>query len=378
MRIGIDIRPMLETKRSGVAIYTARLLDALFARQTPAGRVYALFCNAYGRPLPADLPPPSPTLEHRFHHYPNRLLNASLAFLDAPKIEDLTGGADLVYLPNLNFVATARPIIVTVHDLSFERYPEFFSAKQKLWHALVRPRRLLRQAAAVVAVSEHTKTDIVETYGLAPERVRVISPGVGGEFFPQGEEEKKRVRDKCGLGETPFFLFLGTLEPRKNVEGIIAAFEKLSGPANLVIAGGKGWLYRKIFRRAADSPAKDRIKFLDYVSEADKPALYAAATALVYPSFYEGFGMPPLEAMASGTPVIASQASSLGEVVGDAGLLVDPDDIAEIADAMRTMSDEETLRQRCSERGLARARSYGWEISAERLDKLFSDMAGVK
>lgn len=368
---------MLETNRSGVANYTARILRALFARTPRPGRSYVLFCNARGRPLPADLPEGSAIIERRFSRYPNRLLNASFALLNAPKVERLVGGADLVYLPNLNFIATRRPLVVTAHDLSFERYPKFFSAKQRLWHRLIEPRKLLGQATAVVAVSEHTKTDLIETFGLPVDRIHVISPGVGGEFAPKTDEEKEHIRNRYGLAED-FFLFLGTLEPRKNVSGMIAAFEKIGGGADLAIAGGKGWLYREIFRRAAMSPARDRIKFLDYVEDADKPALYSAATAFVYPSFYEGFGMPPLEAMAAGTPTIVSHASSLGEVVGDCGLLVDPYDTAEIADAMKTLLDEPRLRARFREKGLSRAKKYSWEASAERLDRLFSGMADEK
>jgi len=375
MRVAIDIRPMLETRRSGVANYTARLLQALLALPPRPGRRYALFANAWGRPLPADLPAASATVENFFHHFPNRLLNASFAWRDRPLIEDLAGGADLVYLPNLNFVASRRPLIVTVHDLSFRRYPEFFSAKQRLWHAAVNPDGLLRRAAAVVAVSEHTRTDVIETFGLPPERVRVVPPGVGPEFRPRTEAEKALIKAKYGLPEE-FYLYLGTLEPRKNVAGLIAAFEKIGGRTGLVIAGGKGWLYRRIFSRAAASPARDRIKFLDYVDEADKPALYAAALALVYPSFYEGFGLPPLEALAAGTPVIASHASSLGEVVGAAGLLVDPHDTAAIAEAMRTLRDEPATGRLLAARGPEQAKKFSWEAGARRLDALFAELGG--
>ncbi len=377
MRIALDIRPMLETRRSGVANYTARLLRALLARPAPPGRSYVLFGNAFGRELPDDLPAPGRGVEHRFSRYPNRLLNAAMAFAGRPRIEDLTGGADAVYLPNLNFAATERPLVVTVHDLSFERYPRFFSAKQRLWHGLVRPRRLLRRAAFTVAVSRHTKADLVETYGVDPERVAVITPAAGPEFAPAGPGEIGRVRARYGLPRE-FFLYLGTLEPRKNVGGLIAAFEKIGGSAGLVIAGGQGWLYREIFDRAKRSPAADRIKFLDYVDAADQPALYSAAAALVYPSFYEGFGMPPLEAMACGTPVVASQAASLGEVVGDAGLLVDPYDSAEIADAMKAVLEEPGLARTLRARGLARAALFSWTKSAERLDGLFRRLEGEK
>lgn len=370
MKVCLDIRPLLETKRSGVANYAARLMAALLELPPRPGRTYALFCNAYGRPVPEDLPPASSRVERHLHQMPNRWLNAAMAIVGQPKLESLVGGADLVYLPNLNFVATAKPLVVTVHDLSFVRYPEFFSAKQRAWHALIGPRRLLLKAAAIVAVSEHAKNDISEIYGVPPEKIRVITPAVGPEFAPQPPTAMAAVRAKYGLPEK-FFLYLGTLEPRKNLEGLVAAFEKCAGDARLVIAGSRGWLCRRLFRRVAASPARERIQFLDYVAAADQPALYSAATAFVYPSFYEGFGMPPLEAMACGLTVIASRATSLGEVIGDAGLLVEPNDLAELAEAMRLVWDDADLRAELARRGLARARRFTWTESASRLDALF-------
>ncbi len=377
MRIVMDIRPLLELNRSGVANYAARLLNALLERPAPPDRRYVLFCNAYGRRLPPDIPPRSKTVEHRFTRIPNRLFNLTLAGVRRPALDDLCGGADLVYLPNLNFAASRAPLIVTVHDLSFERYPDLFSAKQRLWHRLVDPRRLLRLAAAVVAVSEHTRDDVIETYGVPAGKISVINPGVGPDFRPLSREECGPVLRRYGLSPG-YFLYLGTLEPRKNIPAIISAFEKLGPREQLVIAGGRGWLYQDIFHLAAVSPARGRISFLDYVPESDKPALYSSAGALVYPSFYEGFGIPPLEAMACGTPTVVSQATSLGEVVGNAGLLVDPHDIGEIAAAMDALQHDDRLRQTLRERGLARAGSFSWAESARRLDGLFSRLLGGK
>ncbi|HTK04297.1 MAG TPA: glycosyltransferase family 1 protein [Candidatus Eisenbacteria bacterium] len=367
MRVIIDIRPLLEPRRSGVGTYTAEIVKALAAR----GRHdYALFANGLAGEPPADLPPASATVARHFSRYPNRLLNASIALLGAPTLETLAGAADVAYLPNLNFVATSLPLIVTVHDLSFIRFPRFFSAKQRLWHAAVGAAGKLRRATTVIAVSEHTKRDIIETFGIPAERIEVASPGVSPAFAPKPEEAAATLR-RLGL-QRPYFLFLGSLEPRKNITGLIDAFDKVSADQDLVIAGGKGWLYRDIFRRAAASPKRGRIRFLEYVDDADKPGLYAGATALVYPSFYEGFGMPPLEAMACGTPVIASHVSSLGEVVGDAGLLVDPHAADDIAAAMTAVVEDGRLAAELRRRGPERAKRYTWEKSAETLERVFS------
>lgn len=369
MRVAIDIRPLLEEKRGGVSIYAAETARVLAAR---GGHEYVLFSNGRKR-VPADVPPESSGVKHRFFRYPNRLFNASLAFLGTPTVERLTGEVDAVWLPNLNFVATKKPLAVTVHDLSFVRHPKFFSAKQRLWHRLVDARGTLRRADAVIAVSEHTKADVAETFGIDPGRIHVVHPAAGHEFRPQSPADVARVRAAYGLPEH-FFLFLGALEPRKNITGIIDAFSRVSGDAHLVIAGGNGWLYEDIYRRAKSSPKADRIRFIGYVAEGDKPALYGAALGLIYPSFYEGFGMPPLEAMAVGTPVVASHVSSLGEVVGDAGLLVDPYVTGEIAEAMTAIATDDALSRMLRERGLARAKKFTWEESADRLERIFASL----
>ena len=380
MRIAIDIRPLLERQPGGVASYASRLVRALLEK--PAHE-YALFCNAFGKAGSGQRAAGSlldsascqlPAASFFAHHYPNKALNASFAFLQRPLLEDLSGGADAVYLPNLNFVATRKPYVVTIHDLSFMRYPRFFSAKQRLWHAAVRPKKLVTGAAAVVAVSRHTKADIVETFGLPADAVAVVPPAADASYSPRTPSEIARVTKKYGLPER-YFLSLGTIEPRKNIRNIIAAFERLAGDETLVIAGGKGWLCRDTFERAARSPARDRIRFIGYVHEADKPALYSAAIALVYPSFYEGFGMPPLEAMACGTPVIASHVTSLGEVVGDAGMLVDPYNASELADAMAAVRDSSSLASELKKRGLERSRMFSWKKSAAALEGVFNSLS---
>jgi len=368
MRIAVDIRPLLERNRAGVSLYTLNLVRELAKK---GAHEYALFCNSSRLPFPADAPTGQSVSQH-FSRYPNRLLNASFAFLGWPKLERLVGGADLVYLPNLNFIATAKPFVVTVHDLSFVRYPKFFSAKQRLWHQLVNPERMIKKAAAVVAVSQHTKEDIMESFGVSEERIHVVPPAVSNEYYCRPAQERAAVRDKYGL-PAKYILFLGTLEPRKNVIGLIEAFSQLDTDAELVIAGGQGWLFRKIFAAAERSTKRDRIKFIGYVDEADKPALYSAASVFAYPSFYEGFGMPVLEAMACGVPVVASHTTSLGEVVADAGLLVNPANSEEIAFALKSL-DNQQLRHRLHQGGIWRAQKFTWQNSAEKLERMFAEI----
>ncbi|MFC1639088.1 glycosyltransferase family 4 protein [Patescibacteria group bacterium] len=365
MRIAIDIRPLLEPHRAGVSLYTLNLLWHLAARKA---HDYALFCNSSRLPLPEDVPPGT---EKFFTRWPNRGLNACFALLGRPRLERLTGGADLVWLPNLNFAAADVPLVVTVHDLSFVRYPEFFSFKQRAWHRAVRVERMLRRAESVVAVSNHTKEDVCELFGTDEDKVAVVPPAAGQEFVRRGADEVAAVRAKYGLPER-FVLYLGTLEPRKNVTGLIRAFDAAeTGDTELVLAGGRGWLYRRIFHAAAESAKRDRIRFLGYVDEADKPALYSAATVFAYPSFYEGFGMPALEALACGVPVLASHTSSLGEVVGNAGLLVNPSNGEEMALGLSELLGDARLRAELAAAGPKRAYLFSWDRSAARLERAF-------
>ncbi len=378
MRVIVDVRPMMEGRRGGVGTYAAEVLAALARRQT---HDYVLFGNGRPSALRALFSglhvSESPHLQSRFSHYPNRLLNASIAFLRRPRIERLAGPADAAYLPNLNFLATRLPYAVTVHDLSFIRSPQFFSAKQRAWHRLVNVPRLLHDAAAVIAVSEHTKQDVIETFGIDAQKIFTVSPAADASFVPQTESVVTELRRRLGLHK-PYFLFLGALEPRKNITGLIEAYDRLDADADIVIAGRKGWLYEDIFRRAEHSKKRDRIHFLGYVDNKDKPALYAGAIALVYPSFYEGFGMPPLESMAVGTPVIASNVSSLGEVMGDAGLLVKPESADSIAEAMRSVMSDARLAAALRERGMALAKNFSWDKSAAMLEKVFTEIGGAK
>ena len=369
MRVAIDIRPLLEAERSGVATYTSHLLTALCQREN---NDYALFCNARNRALPSDIPKESNRVSHAFTRYPNKLLNLSFA-AGYPLIENLVGGADITYLPNINFIATKKPLVVTVHDLSFIRYPQFFSVKQRLWHAAIRPKLLLSKAAAVIAVSEHTKEDIMETYGLPGEKIHVVNPAASPGLEPASQEQQKKVREHYKLPES-YFLALSALEPRKNLLSIIHAFEKLPEDTHLAIAGGSGWLNKELFAAASSSPTRERITFLGHIPEYDKAALYSGAMAFVYPSFYEGFGIPPLEAMTCGTPVITSLGSSLGEVVGDAGVLIDPYKPDELHDAMQSMLTDESLRAELIARGKKQASTFTWDKSASRLEDVFSSL----
>ncbi len=367
MNIGIDARSLLEKERSGVGEYTFQLLDALF--DIDKENKYFLFYNSFHSV--DDLLPKKwknlPNIHFCGLHWPNKILNFCFRFLRWPKIDKLMRQKiDILLIPNLNFISLSRGVkkIITVHDLSFLRYPRFFSRKRRLWHWFVNPRKLIRSSKKIIAVSENTKKDIIELCGVASEKVKVIYSGVGGMVDVSGSEA---IKKKYNLPEN-FILSLGTLEPRKNIEGLIRAFEIFkaseSSDCKLVIVGPRGWLCKKILARAEKGPARDDIKFINYISPEEKSAFYKLAKLFVYPSFYEGFGFPPLEAAAAGTPVITSTASSLPEIMGEAALMVDPYNPAEIAKVMTECLADENLRSGLILKGKAQAAKFSWERCA--------------
>jgi len=374
MNIGIDVRSLLEKERSGVGEYTYQLLGAIFSLDKE--NQYHLFYNSWK--AADDLLPKEwknfPNVHFYGFHWPNKLLNFCFKFLRWPKIDSLiksTDKMDLFFIPNLNFVALSRGVkkIITVHDLSFLRYPRFFSWKRRLWHWFVNPKKLIRGADKIIAVSENTKKDLMELYGVASEKIRVIYSGVGQDLRNENRELRiEEIKKKYNLPEK-FILFLGTLEPRKNIEGLIRAFEIFKTAENtdykLVIVGQRGWLYKKILAQAAASPVCDDIKFINYISPEEKFIFYKLAKLFVYQSFYEGFGFPPLEAARAGTPVIVSSVSSLPEVMGEAALMVDPNNPAEMAKVMAECLTDENLRNSLVEKGKKQAEKFSWTSSAK-------------
>ncbi|MCD6291413.1 MAG: glycosyltransferase family 4 protein [Anaerolineae bacterium] len=264
-------------------------------------------------------------------------------------------------------VVRACPTVVTVHDLSFVRYPGAFRPFNRLY-LQVMTRYSVFRARRVIADSFSTRRDLVQLWGVPAERVSVAHVGIEPEYRPAPREAVEAFRRRRGL-PSRFVFYLGTLEPRKNVVAVIEAFARWvqatqDRETQLVVAGAKGWYYDTIFARVHALDLADRVWFPGYIPAAELPGWYRAAEVFIYPSLYEGFGLPPLEAMACGTPVITSNTSSLPEVVGDAALTVDPHDTEAIAEALARLLEDAELRQQLSEAGLARARLFSWEKTA--------------
>jgi len=260
--------------------------------------------------------------------------------------------------------------ILTVHDLSFLRYPQFFPLKSRLWHKIILAKRLVNKADKIIAISQNTKNDLVELLKVDPAKITVIYEGVGEQFKlrQRDDEQVQKVKAKYHLPEK-FYLCLGTLEPRKNWLSAIDGFLTSHTSANLVLAGGHGWQSAEVLNKAGNNA---KIILLDYVEEEDKPYLYNLAEALVYPSFYEGFGLPIVEAMASGCPVIAGANSSQSEIVGEAGLLVNAYRSEEIAQAINLLEQNTNYRQQLIDLGLRRALDFNWRECAEKTKQVIT------
>jgi len=366
MKIGIDIRCLMESQWSGISEYTYNLLNHLF--KIDSQNQYFLFYNQSKKITPPKFNFSNVTLKG--FNYPNKFFNLALRFLKIAEVDKMIGGVDVFLMTNflfLNLSQTCKKILI-VHDLSFELYPEFFTLKKRLWHKLIGPKRLCQQADKIIAISQNTKNDIVKFYGIDPKKIEVVYNGINEIFFqPITVEKKQTVKAKFKL-EDDYIFYLGNLEPRKNVETLIAAFQNLKNQSiQLAIAGGQAWKYKKIYRLWQKSPAKERIKFLGYVDAADKPALYSMAKIFVYPSIYEGFGLPPLEAMACGTPVISSFNSSLIEAIAAAGLLIDPYNVKELTEIINQLLAEQRLQNLLIEKGLKHCQQFQWQKTAQRI-----------
>ncbi|MEX2314781.1 MAG: glycosyltransferase family 1 protein, partial [Thermomicrobiales bacterium] len=282
---------------------------------------------------------------------------------------------DLIHAPvNVTPLVTGSPRVVTIHDLAFHLYPEQYPGPKQRYLRLM-TRLSVRRAARVIAVSEATRQDVIRLYGARPEMVVMVPNGVTDDYRPLPAEQVEAFRATQGLPER-FILFVGTLQPRKNLETLLRAYAQVADETGweLVVAGAAGWSYAPIFETARALGLAERVRFAGYVAGEDLPLWYNAAGMFVYPALYEGFGLPLLEAMACGTPVIAANTSSLPEVVGEAGLLVDPRDVAALADAIRRLAGSETLRAELGERGRQQATAYSWRRTAEETLAVYRDV----
>jgi len=357
MLIGIDSSRAARAERTGTEAYSLHLIRALLAA-APQHR-FRLYAD---RPLPHELD--APNAEPRVMPFPRLWTHARLS------AEMLTRPPEALLVP-AHVVPLIHPrTVVAVHDLGYLYFPLAHPFSARLYLDLS-TRWSVRAAARVIADSQATKDDLVRRYRTSPDKISVVYPG--------RDESLRRVNDPAAIEAVKrrygipgdYLLYLGTLQPRKNITRLVQAFSIQSQISNLksenlqlVVAGGKGWLYNDIYAKVKQLELEGQVLFPGRVAEEDKAALISGAVALLLPSLYEGFGLPVVEAMQCGTPVICSNTSSQPEVAGEAALLVDPTNIGELAQAMWRLLDDANLRQMLVERGYTQAQKFSWATCA--------------
>ncbi|WP_099865287.1 glycosyltransferase family 4 protein [Pararhizobium haloflavum] len=385
MKVVIDGWP-LHPPRSGVGVYTLELISRL-SRDTRIERFDVLMDDrlmTFEEALAAvDAPRPPPSLIKRAKDGLVALpglgklvqsgINAVRARQSATRraalMEDMGSGGPVVCHAT-NFVAPqqAGRLVTTIHDLSFLRYPDIHPRERMDWLTRGLDDTIAR-AERIIAVSEFTRQEIVELCGVERERIDVIHLGPAAGFRPIGREEAASELTRYGLGYGAYALFVGNLEPRKNLERLLDAWEKLPpGVARalpLVVAGGGGWHNEQLIARLDAAVAAGTVKRLGYIPSAELPILVGGARFFAFPSLYEGFGLPILEAMASGVPVLTSDRASMPEVSGGAALLTDPEDAEQIASGLERLAHDDALCADLSARGLERAGMFSWQRCAD-------------
>lgn len=368
MRIGIDIRSVLSTK-TGIGHYTNCLCENL--AKIDKKHTYDLFYfNFRNKKIEIDLNAPGLNKE-AIRSIPGRLCLFLWRYLNYPKGSWLIKKKDLVHFPNFTIMPGIKgKVVITVHDLSFIRYPQFTDPVNLKFLKKNFPKSLQR-ADHIITVSEFSKQEILDIYNVDSSDVTVVSLGVDDRFKKTyASEDIQVVKEKYKTGDQ-YILSLGTLEPRKNIPTLIAAFDSICQQCperklKLVLTGKKGWLYEEIFDLVSDRETKKNIIFTGYILDDELPLIYQGSSLFVCPSFYEGFGLPVAEAMASGVPVIASTAESLVEVGRDAIVTFDPNNIGELTTTICELLDDETKRNILIEKGKQRATDFCWKKTAQK------------
>jgi glycosyltransferase involved in cell wall biosynthesis len=370
MRIAFDATAMPRLM-AGAAVYTYELARALAA--VDSENEYVIFARgSHFDDLPA-MRPGVRVLKVRAPSRPLRLLWEQTV-LPWPAKGGRQLRIDVLHSPHHTtpLAPCGYRRVVTIHDLTFFLLPERYPTTRRLYFQTM-TRLSARVADAVIVPSEAVKGDVMRILGLPPERLFVIPEAAAPAFHPQDAVAIEAVRRRYGL-EGPFLLSVGSLEPGKNRERLLQAFARLRAQGlkhTLVVAGQRAWRYEGEAPLARRLGLADSVRFLGHVPQADLPALYSAADVFVFPSLYEGFGLPALEALACGTPVVASNVSALPEVVGDAALQVSPLDVEALADAMERLLRDDRLRSDLRERGLERARQFSWEKAARQTAEVY-------
>jgi glycosyltransferase involved in cell wall biosynthesis len=365
--ITIDVSPAVH-KRAGLGRYADELVHALAPKMKNAGLDLRLFYTEATTATPTGLLAQLPTSTTNLGYKPWRLSALASQFLRIPR-DGVYGNPALVHATDHLLPHVRAKSVFTLHDLIFEIFPEHHKLYNHLFLKLMM-RRFMQAAGYIICVSEHTKRDAERLYGIDPAKMTVIYEAADDKYHPATSHDRANhaaVRQQYQLPER-YILHVSTIEPRKNLGRLLEAFGTLKGEfpdLKLVLVGKKGWLYEPFFEQLQASGLEKEVIFPGFVAEADLPLIYQMATVFCFPSVYEGFGLPPLEALSSGCAVVCSNASSLPEVVGEAGLLVEPTDVEAMTHALRRVLSDEALRHDLQQRGPIQARQFSWDQAAD-------------
>ena len=378
MRIGIDISRTVE-ERTGVGHYVARLVKGL--AEIDAENEYLLypyFWECFPPQWRNAQTPGKPNFQLWGEDLPLEEIHRRWVTGEA---DEVTGGVNVLHSTAFTVPALKRTkLVVTVHDLTFLTHPHLHTPANREF-CLKQIERLAERAAMVIADSYCTKKDLLQYLAFPEERVTVVHLAAGENFHPvQHEDTIRQVLEKHEIFHN-YLLFVGTLEPRKNSLTLLRAcadiLQSSRPPYLLVIAGASGWANAEVYRETQSLGLRERVKFLGYVPDADLRVLYSAARVFIYPSLYEGFGLPVLEAMACGAPVITANTSSLPEVAGEAALLVPPTDVGALKQAIEAVLNDQQLRLRLRQQSLKQAARFSWRETARRTLEIYKKVAGV-
>lgn len=379
MKIAFDGQTLLEKEKTGIGYYTEGLVEHIIEQNAEDQFYINVFSFKQNRIKEKILEKyqKKNTKIQICKWFPLRLYKMIWNIIPIPYWLFFKKKVDLTHFFNFYippFVKGKR--VCTIHDMTIKAYPKTVRIENRIM-MMLNLKKTCKRADRIITSSEFSKKEIVKYMDVNPDKISVLYSGVNLDLYKpcKNLEKIKKVRDKYSIPDK-YYLYLGTLEPRKNIERLIMGYGILKSKKEkkipkLVIAGKKGWMYEDIFKLVKEKELLDDIIFTGYVTQAEAPILMSGAVAFVFPSLYEGFGMPPLEAMACGTPVITSNCASLPEVVGNDGILVDPYSVEEISNALEEIYIDSEKAKKMSIMGIERAKKFSWDILSEKLYEIY-------
>ena len=379
MKIGIDVS-LAVGQRSGIGNYAYNMAKEL--AKIDKKNAYTLFPFFYYIYHPEfkgfETSISNPNFKLKYKHLSKKWIDYIWMESGIDK-KEIIGDVNIFHSTSFSAPENVKSkLVVTIYDVSFITHPQFHQ-KANIEHCNYGTMEAVKHADIIIAISEHTKDDLIKYFNCPSEKIKVTYLGYDKEIFRPIKEEAEieKVLKKHKI-DKPFILNLGTVEPRKNIEGLIRAYSLLANNLkdkyDLVIGGGKGWLDSDLYPLIQELKLEDKIKFLGYVDEEDLAYLYSATACFIYPSFYEGFGLPVLEALACGAPVISSDISSIPEVIGEAGILIDPRKNEEISAAIGKLLDDTSLQDTLKKKALLQAKKFSWEKCATQTLEIYESL----